>query len=127
MFFDTSGRMIMVTMRALSPMVHQWNNGLYRVPLLRVDEHYTIYVADNFTREYDEQTLPDEVKTNLTMILARPKQLLYDDEVTKLGLFTSNDADLLEVGWRVSDSWFLIVLPIEVLMRLRGETNGNDT
>lgn len=122
MFFDTSGSLIMIQHpKGLSPMVHQWHSGLYRVPLRRANEHYTMYVADNFTREYDEQTLPDEVKTNLTMILARPRLLLYDDEVSKLSLFTSNDADLLEVGWRVSDMWFIIVLPTDVLMRLRGE------
>jgi len=47
----------------LSPIVHQYNWDLYRVPLRKVGNKYTMYVADGFTREFDEHTLPDEVKT----------------------------------------------------------------
>ena len=52
----------------LSPVVHQYNWDLYRVPLRRVGNHYTLYVADGFTREFDENTLPDEIKSKMELI-----------------------------------------------------------
>jgi len=107
----------------LSPVVHQYNWDLYRVPLRRVGNHYTLYVADGFTREFDEQTLPDEIKSKMAMILARHKQILQDHEVNEIALLSiCQDEDMQEVGWRSSDSWFVIVLPYPSLMKLRGES-----
>jgi hypothetical protein len=106
----------------LSPIVHQYNWDLYRVPLRKVGNKYTIYVGDNFTREFDEQTLPDEIKTKMDMILSRPQQILQDRELTSLMLMTTlKDEELIEIGWQASDSYFVIVLPYSSLMKLRGE------
>jgi hypothetical protein len=106
----------------LSPIVHQWNDKLYRVPLCKQENHYKMYVADGYTREFDENTLPDEIKIKMAMILARSKQVLYDHELTHLGLMTSiKDEDLSEVGWQASESMFIIVMPTASLMELRGE------
>lgn len=106
----------------LSPIVHQYNWDLYRVPLRKVGNKYTIYVGDNFTREFDEQTLPDEIKTKMAMILSRPQQILQDHELTSLMLMTTlKDEELIEIGWQASDSYFVIVLPYPSLMKLRGE------
>jgi len=106
----------------LSPIVHQYNWNLYRVPLRKVGNKYTMYVADGFTREFDEHTLPDEVKTKMAMILSRYKQMLQDYEVTELALLaTCHDEDMQEIGWRSSDSWFVVVLSSQLLMKLKGE------
>ena len=87
-----------------------------------------MYVGDNFTREFDDTTLPDEVKIKVAMILARQKLILHDMELTQLALMsTANDVELQEVGWRASDSWYCIVLPYTSLMKLRGEEHGDDT
>jgi hypothetical protein len=111
----------------LSPVVHQYRNDLYRVPLRRIKNHYRIYIADGFTREFDDNTLPDEIKTNITMILARSNQILRDHEISHLALMGTRDNELIDIGWQASDSWFVVVLPIKLLMRLRGEQNGDDT
>jgi hypothetical protein len=108
----------------LSPVVHQYNYALYRVPLRKEGDSYTIYVGDKFTRVFDEDTLPDEIKSKMAMVLARGNPILHDDEVTQLNLMTTplrND-DFIEVGWRVSDMWFVVVLTYNSLMKLKGES-----
>jgi hypothetical protein len=107
----------------LSPVVHQFNYALYRVPLRKEGNSYTMWVADKFTRVYDESTLPDEVKSKMAMVLARGNPILRDDEVTHLNLMTTpiRSDDFIEVGWRVSDMWFVVVLSYDSLMALRGE------
>ena len=106
----------------LSPVVHQYNYALYRVPLCKEGNSYTIYVGDNFNRVFDEHTLPDEVKTKMAMVLASAKQIVSDHDVTKLHLMTTTvDSNFRDIGWRASDSWFCIILSYKSLMALRGE------
>ena len=107
---------------SLSPIVHQFNYALYRVPLRREGNTYTMYVADGFSRVFDEDTLPDEVKSKMAMMLARGNPILHDDEVTHLNLMTTplRSDNFIEVGWRVSDMWFVVVLTYDSLMALRG-------
>jgi len=110
----------------LSPIAHQYTHGLYRVPLHKDGNHYTLFVADGYKRDFDENTLPDEIKTKIAMILARDKQIAHDHELTHLGLMASvKDDELIDVGWQRSESWFIIVLPLASLMKLRGETHDN--
>ena len=106
----------------LSPIVHQYDNRFYRVPLRKEGDSYTMYVADKFTRVFDEKTLPDVVKTNMAMILARGDPIIHDHEVTQLSLMSMPvNSELRHIGWRVSDSWFCIILRFASLMELRGE------
>lgn len=109
-------------LRNLSPVVHQYDFGLYRVPLLKEGNSYTIFVADGFNRVFDEDTLPDEIKTKMAMILANAKQIVADEKVTQLDLMsTTVDSDFRDIGWRASDSWFCIILSLASLLNLRGE------
>ena len=106
----------------LSPVVHQYDHKLYRVPLRKEGDSYTMWVGDKFTRVFADETLPDEVKSKITMVMARENQIMPDHEVTHLNLmYRGRDDPLHEIGWRVSDSWFVIVLPLKELLRLRGE------
>lgn len=106
----------------LTPVIHPYNHKLYRVPLRREGDFYRIYVADGFTREFTEQTLPDEIKSKLTMVLARGNSILHDHELTNLSLMMGyEDNELSEIGWRSSDSWFVVMLDYKTLMKLRGE------
>ena len=103
--------------------MHQFNYALYRVPLRREGNTYTMYVADGFSRVFDEDTLPDEVKSKMAMVMARGNPILHDHEVTHLNLMTTpiRSDDFIEVGWRVSDMWFVVVLTYDSLMKLKGE------
>jgi hypothetical protein len=110
----------------LSPVVHPYNWDLVRVPMRRIEDHFIVYVADGYHRRYDKDTLPDELKTKLTMILAIPhKRIDPDHELSMISIYTNNQSDELdEIGWRASESFYCIVMPIDSLKALRGETDG---
>jgi hypothetical protein len=113
----------------LSPVVHPKNWDLIRVPMLRaVDGHYTVFVADKTIRRYTNDTLPDALRSKLAMILASPQTWRDDHDVDKLSLYTNNQSpELDEIGWRVSDSYFILVMNRKILNSLiRGEQNGQD-
>ena len=111
----------------LAPVVHPWNWDLVRVPVRRIEDHYIVYVADGYHRRYDKETLPDELKTKLAMILASPQKVLPDHKLDKLNLYQNHQGEELdEIGWRASESYYCVVLTRPTLMTMRGESDGQD-
>ena len=110
----------------LAPVVHQWNCDLVRVPVRKIEDHYIVYVADGYHRRYDEETLPDELKTKMAMILASPhEKVLPDLKLQKITLYTNNESEELdEIGWQASETYFCMVLTRPTLALMRGENNG---
>jgi hypothetical protein len=110
----------------LAPVVHQRNWDLVRVPVRKIEDHYTVYVADGYHRRYDEETLPDELKTKMAMILASPhNKALPDFKLDKLTLYQNHQSEELdEIGWRASESYFCLVLTRPTLASMKGEKNG---
>ena len=111
----------------LSPIVSQYDWNLYRVPLRRQGNKYTIYVDNFFTRVFDEDSLPDEIKTKMAMILSSPHRILQDHEATMLSLMTAPNENIREIGWRVSDSYFCLILKHKTLCLLRGGVIEGET
>jgi hypothetical protein len=109
-----------------TPVSHPWNLDLVRVPMRRIDDHFIVYVADGYHRRYDKDTLPDEIKTKLAMILTIPhKRIEPDHELSKLALYTNTQSEELdEIGWRASESYYCVVLTRPTLMAMRGESDG---
>jgi len=109
-----------------APVTHPWNFELVRVPMRRIDDHFIVYVADGYHRRYDKDTLPDEIKTKLTMILTIPhKRVEPDHELSKLELYQNQQSEELdEIGWRASESYYCVVLTRPTLMAMRGESDG---
>lgn len=107
----------------LSPISHESNPFLYRVPLKREGDEYTLFVADNFVRNFTSENLPDEVKTKLTMIVAASKTNSRDWEVYNSDVYVPKYPvnGFGEIGWQVSDSLFCICLSIKTLKELKGE------
>lgn len=107
----------------LAPVVHQWNWDLVRVPVRKIEDHYIVYVADGYHRRYDEETLPDELKTKMAMILASPhNKALPDFKLDKLKLYQNHQSEELdEIGWRASESYFCLALTRPTLASMRGE------
>ena len=97
-----------------TPITHSILWGSYRVPLYRdrPADTYEVFVGDNFIRYYRGDTLPDFIKEKLAMIYATPNLGIHEDmEVNQLNLMiNSYQPKLDEVGWQVSDSWFVVVL-----------------
>lgn len=110
----------------LAPVVHQRNWDLVRVPVRKIEDHYIVYVADGYHRRYDEETLPDELKTKMAMILASPHDKATSDlKLDKLTLYQNHQSEELdEIGWRASESYFCLVLTRPTLASMKGEKNG---
>ena len=118
----------------LTPMGSQHDERLFRVPMRRIDGDYILFVADFSRRIFTEATLPDDIKHKLAMILASPTVYIWnEDELFKswslLSIYTNTyQPNLEDIGWRISDTMFLIIMNYDELMSLRREkTDGDDT
>ena len=109
--------------RSLSPISHEFEEGLYRVPVRIEQEKHTIYVGDNHTRMFDTDTLPAFIKHKLAMIIvsATPESPIRTDaQLTNLELYNPRVGDLELIGWRASQSMYVVVMSEEELDSLRG-------
>lgn len=105
----------------LSPVVHPKRWDLIRLPVRKVNEEYIVYVADGFHRIYNDDTLPDVLKSKFAMILASEGRFMLDSRVIRLTLYTNTDApELDEVGWRASETYFCLVVDRPTLESLKG-------
>ena len=101
-----------------TPVVSQYNPNLYRVIVgISDDDNYLIYADDGLLRVFTEQTLPDEIKSKLTMIKAAGKDLYPIDHSI---YNTTPHEEMREIGWAKVNGMFCVVLPKETLTKLRG-------
>lgn len=109
----------------LCPLVHPYNWSLYRVPLKRIDDDHYVYFGNGLSRIYTTETLPDCIKHKLTMILASNDVLLYRDDDRHFGVFTlmnnCGSPEMMDIGWRATDTYFVVVITREELDSLVGE------
>lgn len=107
----------------LSPVSHYTNPLLYRVPLKREDNKYILHIADNFVRNFTDETLPDEIKTKLAMIVAASHTNVRDWAFYNSDVYVPKHPinGFEDIGWQVSDSYFCICMTTELLDELRGE------
>lgn len=110
----------------LSPVVHPKKWDLIRLPLRRIEGRYVVYVADGLVRYYDEDTLPDPLKTKMAMILAATQPRLENEaRLQKLTVYTNPmSSEFDDIGWQVSDTYFCLIVDRITLERLK---NGTDT
>lgn len=94
------------------------------MPVIREGDTYTVYIGDRQTRIYDSNTLPDKLKVKFAMILSVPHKnpLLHDEEVRGMFDVVENVQleELDDIGWRVSEHIFCLVLTRETLNSLKG-------
>jgi len=107
----------------LSPIAHESNPFLYRVPLKRENDGYILFVADNFVRNFSSENLPDEIKSKLAMIVAASKTDTRDWDVYNCDVYVPKHPvnGFSEIGWQISDSFFCICLSVKTLNDLRGK------
>ena len=108
------------------PLVHPRDWNLIRLPVRRVEGRYLIQVADRMSRMYDDETLPDVLKVKFAMILAAPQPPLVDERrLMNLQIYVNNHhSELNEIGWRVSATYFCLVVDRETLESLKGGTQN---
>jgi hypothetical protein len=108
--------------KSLSPVSHPIA-GLYRVPVRIEQDKHTIYVGDNHTRMFDVDTLPAFIKHKLAMIIvsATPESSIRTDaQLTNLELYAPRVGDMHLIGWRASQTMYIVVMSEEELDSLRG-------
>ena len=109
----------------LCPLVHPYNWSLYRVPLRKINDDHTVYLGNGKCRIYTTETLPDCIKYRLTMILASPDVQLIDEASRGFGvhliMHNNYPPQMHDIGWRSSDTFFVVVISSEDLDSLIGE------
>ena len=110
----------------LCPLVHPYNWSLYRVPLRRLSDEHIVFLGNRQSSIYTSETLPDCIKHKLTMILASPDVALHDESARDFGIHAimqNNSAPHMnDIGWRSSVTYFVVVISMEDLDSLIGET-----
>jgi hypothetical protein len=87
----------------------------------KVNNDYIVYVADGFHRIYNDDTLPDVLKSKFAMILASEGRYILDSRIIRMTLYTNTDApELDEIGWRASETYFCLVVDRPTLESLKG-------
>ena len=83
-----------------------------RVAMWVSEGEYTLCVGDGLYRRFNDDTLPDRIKALLAMIKAFPPNDVQKDGVTlTLEAYTNRqDPRLDEVGWRVNEDIYMLVL-----------------
>ena len=108
----------------LDPFLHPTEPELFCVPLKRHSNgDCRLYISSTEARFYTTEQLPDFVKAQLAMICAIPPKfpLRMDADVYDVGLSAHRvNTDMPEMGWRLSASYFVIVVAkkeLEVLAK----------
>lgn len=105
---------------SLSPVSHEIE-GLYRVPVHIKDELHTVYVADNHTRMFDGDSLPEFLKHKLAMVTVYNwGELVQDKALSRLNLYATRYGELEMTGWRASPSMYIVILTADELTFLKG-------
>jgi len=130
----------------LSPVGLIDDPTLYRTPLHVEGGNYRIWVGDGMIRYMTKQELPDEIAKKLAMVMAyddgaKPNkhfgnvplhepldQRLPDFRRTHFYIMPDwYDKNYFDVGWRVRENYFCLVVSELVIVSLRGEILNGDT
>ena len=111
-----------MTMLDYTPVSHPNMNGTYRVAMRKTEDgEYVIHVAQYQVRCYTDDTLPDRVKSMLSMIHAFPQQLRESWNVGSSDMFINNQTpELNDIGWQVTKNLYILVLDQEYLFQMWG-------
>lgn len=115
-----------------APVYMESNNGVhyYRLVVSRRSgedrEHNLIYVGDRLCRWMHNTRLPDIIKSKLAMVDAIDTD--WKTRMSRSSLppgahaaYRCPDKSLIEVGWRVDEDMYTIIVPEETIDSLRGE------
>ena len=109
------------------------DHGKYRVPVwVHVHEdRYTVCVGDNTYRYYTEDTVPPEIKATLAMVRAFPMSERfargYDGGVAEgPQAYSPPDTRLIDIGWQLSETSYILVLDRNLLMHMHMTGKGNN-
>jgi len=115
-------------MLKLTPVRHPTLADHHRVPVIRVNGKYEIYVEEDFVRIYDDEDLPGLIKLRMAMAKAGTKELGYEGMVTaRIYECSSANKHLADIGWCITDDLAVLVLPTEYLTYLKTREYAADS
>lgn len=105
-------------------IAHPEMEGTHRVPMTVGDVTYTVYVKPNITRSFSKTNLPAEIKTKIAFINSVQSPTTFGQtEPTWFSVYKLPDnKDLHDVGWRVNEYIYCLVLSKLSIDSLLGET-----
>lgn len=95
----------------------------YFVPMYKGNGEYIFCVGRNIRRLFTNETLPDFVKPKLAMIMACKEHDKLNEKRARLYdkfMFSTYPVDYADIGWRVADKVYTLVLTGDELDSLRG-------
>lgn len=107
------------------PYPHSYLAGMYRIPVWVNDDGFTVCISSKSYRHYDHTTIPDRIKALLSMIHAIPHKPRESHDINPTSAYVNmQDPRLDEIGWRVSDDLYILILGEGFLFDLRKGTYG---
>ncbi|MBM3393398.1 MAG: hypothetical protein FJY37_01890 [Betaproteobacteria bacterium] len=123
-------------MKLFSPVLKDAPEGSephYRVMLMAdfFAENYSVKVGQSLVRHYNRETLPDFLKVKLGMIATRYFRhpfMMTDKELRAISsefafrvfILDPADANFEHIGWRLSESYYIVILSKTQLESLEG-------
>ena len=105
----------------LTPVMHPTLHDHHRVPMAEIGGQFEIYVGEDFVRIFKEEELPDVIKVRLAMIRAATvsEPVVYDLVSIMKYYEHPKESQLYEIGWKVTDTLYMVVIPTKDLTYLR--------
>ena len=111
----------LIDLENLHALPHEKLKNHWRVPVQYIDPNYIVFAGHKFTRTFSEDTLPKNILSKLTMARASGKKYLDDDMVNAVDMFYyPHDDSMGDVGWRISETMYIVVLEERELRSLLG-------
>jgi hypothetical protein len=114
----------LIDLENLHALPHETLRNHWRVPVQYIDPNYIVFAGHKFTRTFSEDTLPKNILSKLTMARASGKKYISDNMVNQLSIYYyDHDDGMGDIAWRVSDTYYVVVLDERELRSLFGEEN----
>lgn len=95
--------------RLYVPVSHP-NTDMFRVPVWVSDDEVALALGNNTFRYYKHQDVPRKVKCLLTMVNAFPPENRPSWSVNPIHAYVPIDEKQTDIGWRVTDELYILVL-----------------
>lgn len=107
-------------LKSIQPLPHHRDKTMWRVPVQYVPPSYTVYVGPQHVRVFDNGSLPDELKSKITMAKAEAVNYKQDSEIYQMDVFIYRGNGLENVAWRASETMYIVVMNNNELNKLKG-------
>lgn len=108
----------------LEPIPHFVMTDYVRVPIKKDGERYIVYLENNYIRRYNLSTLPDFLLSKITIANVISNTVKKDHELQHYDIFIcDSDNGDPDIGWRASESMYVIILHINDYAELLGQAN----